>query len=147
VGVVFYFLDKDLKVRNLLVGMKRVRGAKTGENIAEAIIPIIEGMVSGARLGFFIGDNASKNRTVIRAVLAYLRSDLEDPDFRRVRCLGYIINLTAKVFLFGKDVDAFEEDSRTKKELSKFEAVRELWRKKGLVGKFHNTVCFIRKTP
>jgi hypothetical protein len=25
--------------------------------------------------------------------------------------------------------------------------VRELWRKKGLLGKFHNTVLFIRKTP
>src|SRR5205085_9216076 len=69
VGVVFHFLDKDLKVRNLLAGMRRVRGAKTGENIAEAIIPIIEGMVSGARFGFFIGDNASENSTAIRAIL------------------------------------------------------------------------------
>jgi hypothetical protein len=39
---------------------------------------------------------------------------------------GHIINLTAKAFLFGKDADAFKEDSRIKKELSKFEAVREL---------------------
>jgi hypothetical protein len=123
VGVVFYFLNKDFKVRNLLAGIKRVRGAKIGENITETMIFIIEGMVSGARLGFFIGNNASKNGTIIRAVLAYLRLDLEDPDFRRVRYLGYIIYLTAKVFFFSKDADAFKEDSRTKKELSKFEAV------------------------
>jgi hypothetical protein len=25
--------------------------------------------------------------------------------------------------------------------------VRELWRKKGPIGKFHNTISFIRKTP
>jgi hypothetical protein len=64
-----------------------------------------------------------------------------------VRCIGYIINLAAKAYLFGKDVDAFEEESQTKKQLSKLEAVRELWRKKGPVGKFHNTVSFIRKIP
>jgi hypothetical protein len=44
-------------------------------------------------------------------------------------------------------VDTFEEESETKKKLSKLEAVRELWRKKGLIEKFHNTVSFIRKTP
>jgi hypothetical protein len=49
--------------------------------------------------------------------------------------------------LFGKDADAFEEESQSKKQLDKLKAVRELWRKKGPLGKFHNTVLFIRKTP
>jgi len=124
--MVFHFVDKDLKVQNLLAGMKRVKGAKTGENITEAMIPIIEGMISDKQLRFFIGDNATENGTAIRAILAHLCSHLKDPDSRRVRCLGHIINLTAKAFLFGHDADAFEEDSRTKKKLSKFEAIREL---------------------
>jgi len=51
---------------------------------------------------------------------------LEDPDSKYIRYLDYIINLIAKVFLFSKDADTFKEDSRIKKELSKFEAVREL---------------------
>jgi hypothetical protein len=145
--MVFHFVDKDLKVQNLLIGMKRVKGAKTGKNITEAMIPIIEGMISNKQLGFFIGDNAAENSIVIRAILAHLCSYLKDPDSRCIRCLGYIINLIAKAFLFGHDADAFEEDSRIKKELSKFEAVRELWRKKGPVGKFYNTIIFIRKNP
>lgn len=147
VGVVFHFLDKDLKVRSLLAGMKRVRGAHTGENIAEAVIPIIKEMVSIDRLGFFMGDNASENGTAIRAIITHLCPNEKDPNSRRVRCLGHIINLAAKAFLFGKDADAFEEESQTKKERARFEAVRELWRKKGPVGKFHNTVSFIRKNP
>jgi hypothetical protein len=40
-GVVFYFLDKDLKVRSLLADIQRVKGAHSGENITEAVIPII----------------------------------------------------------------------------------------------------------
>jgi hypothetical protein len=147
VDVIFYFLDKDLKIQNLLAEIKRVRGVKTGENITKAVIPIIEGIVSGKRLGFFIENNASKNSIIIRAILTHLYLDLKDPDSRRVRYLGYIINLNAKAFLFSKNADAFKEDSRIKKELSKFEAVRELWRKKGPVGKFHNTIYFIRKNP
>jgi hypothetical protein len=37
--------------------------------------------------------------------------------------------------------------NRLKKEQQDFEAVRKLWRRKGPLGKFHNTVLFIRKTP
>jgi hypothetical protein len=147
VGVVFHFLNQDLKVRSLLAGVRRVKGSHSGENIAEAIIFIFKEMISIERLGFFISDNVSPNNTAIRAILAYLRPNLKDPDSRRVRCLGHIINLAAKAFLFKKDADAFKEEFQVKKQLSKLEAVRELWRKKGPLGKFYNTVTFIRKTP
>jgi hypothetical protein len=51
----------------------------------------------------------------MRAILVYLLLKLEDPDFGYMRCLDYIINLAAKVFLFKKDVDAFKEESEFKK--------------------------------
>jgi hypothetical protein len=127
--------------------MKRINGAHSGENMAEAIIPIILAMGVKDQLGFFVKDNAGTNDTAIRCILTDLRPDIKDPDSRRVRYLGHIINLAAKAFLFGKDADAFKEESYTKKELSKLKAVRELWRKKGPLRKFHNTICFIRKTP
>jgi hypothetical protein len=111
VGVVFHFLDKDLKVRSLLADMKRIRGAYTGENITKAVIPIIEIMISLNQLEFFVKNNAGSNNTAIRAILAHLLPDFKDLDFRRVRCLGYIINLAIKVFLFRKYADAFEEES------------------------------------
>jgi hypothetical protein len=147
IRVVFYYLSKDLKVYSILVGMRRLKGAYTDENIAEVVIPIIKAIGVIGQLRFFIGDNAGPNDIVIRAILSQLRPDIKDSDSRRVRCLGHIINLAVKVFLFGKDADAFEEEFYIKKELSKLEAVRELWRKKGPLGKFYNTVSFIRKMP
>ena len=147
VGVVFHYLSDDLKVCNLLAGMRQIKGSHSGKNIVEAVIPIIQAMSVIDRLGFFIGDNASTNDTAIRAILNQLRPDIEESDSRRVRCFGHIINLAAKAFLFGKDADAFEEESQVKKELTKLELVRDLWRKKGPLGKLHNTVSFIRKTP
>jgi hypothetical protein len=146
-GVVFHFLDKDLKVRNLLAGIRRIKGPHSGENIAEIIIPILKAIVSSNRIKYFIGDNNSRNDTVIRALLAYLRPNIKDPNSRCLRCSGHIINLAVKAFLFGKNADTFEEDSQNKKQLGKLKAIRELQRKKEPLGKFHNTVLFIRKTP
>ena len=77
VGVVFHYLSDDLKVRNLLAGMRRIEGSHTGENIAEGIIPVIQAMGVVDRLWLFIGDNASTNDTAIRAILGQLRLDIE----------------------------------------------------------------------
>jgi len=37
-----------------------------------------------------------------------VKLDIKNPETRRVRCLGHIINLAAKALLFGEDVDALE---------------------------------------
>jgi len=147
VGVVAHYLDKDLVNKSTLIGMRRVKGAHTGENIAEVMIPVLEEMGIVSRLGYFIGDNAGPNDTCWRAICRKLRPDIKEPDSRRVRCLGHILNLAAKAFLFGKDADAFESDTDSKRGNAHIEKLRELWRKKGPIGKFHNLVLHIRVTP
>ncbi|OLE52385.1 MAG: hypothetical protein AUG51_18275 [Acidobacteria bacterium 13_1_20CM_3_53_8] len=64
-----------------------------------------------------------------------------------MRCLGHIINLAAKAFLFGKDSEAFEIESDAAHVLSHLEKLRELWLRKGPLGKLHNTLIFIMRTP
>ena len=114
-GVIFYYLDQDLKVRSLLAGIRCVKEYYTGENIAEVIIPVLQIMISSDRIEYFVRDNNGYIDTAIRIILAQLRPDLKDPDFKRVRYLGHIINLAAKAFLFGKDADVFKEESQSKK--------------------------------
>jgi hypothetical protein len=82
------FLDKNLKVQSHLIGMRRVYGAHSGENIAEAMIPVLQDFDIAPRLGYFIGDNHGSNDTCLRAICRKLRPDIKDPDARRVRCLG-----------------------------------------------------------
>jgi len=52
VGVIVHYLDKDLVNRSYLIGMRRNSGAHTGENIAEAVMPVLleMGIPSKARL-------------------------------------------------------------------------------------------------
>ena len=125
VGVVVHYLDKDLVNRSYLIGMRRISGAHTGENIAEAVMPILSEMGILPKLGYFIADNDGRNNTCIRAILRKHRPDIKDPDSRRVRYLGYIINLAAKAFLFGKNADAFEDSTDTTRKNGHLEALRE----------------------
>lgn len=62
-------------------------------------------------LGYFISNNNFTNDVAIRCIFTELYKDIENSDSRRVRCLGYIINLAGKAFLFRKDADAFEVET------------------------------------
>ena len=66
---------------------------------------------------------------------------------RRLRCLGHVINLAAKAFLYGKEFDAFEKNIDTVKEHSEILKELQLWRKRGPVGKLHNIIIFICRSP
>ena len=52
VGIVLHYLDRNLKVQSVLIGMRRVQGAHSEKNIAEAMIPVLEEFeASGIILG------------------------------------------------------------------------------------------------
>jgi hypothetical protein len=147
VGIVAHWLDEDLKKQDALIGLRRVRGSHSGENIAEAVIPLLQMYELGPKLGYFVGDNIGSNDTGIRCILQVLRPDIQDLDSRRVRCIGHIINLAARAFLFGQDVDSLEEENLTKEQVSQLLAVRKDWLTNGPYGKLHKTINFIRDTP
>ena len=55
-----------------------------------------------------------------------LRPDIKEPDGRRVRYLRYILNLTAKAFLFSKDTGVFKENINYKRNNAYIKKLREL---------------------
>jgi hypothetical protein len=62
----------------------------------------------------------------------------------RIRCMGHIINLSAQSFLFVNQTDALEDsDSDSSITLSDMEKYRRL----GPLGKLHNFVVHIGRTP
>ena len=98
------------------------------------------------KLGYFCTDNATVNDLAIKIILQRLRPDIRCPQKRRVRCLGHIINLAAKAFLFGNDPASLEAEASNADELTYLEAQLHFWRRKGSKGKLHNLVYFIRRT-
>ena len=146
-----HFVGGNIRNTTVLLGLKRMKGPHGGENIAEVIIPVLEEYEVTSRLGVFMADNAESNDTAISAILTQLRPELAIAP-RRARCLGHIINLAAKAFLFGSDTEAFDEIVEQVTDDTPFDskAMRDAqaaWRRKGAVGKFHNIVIFIRSSP
>src|ERR1700722_4407404 len=73
--------------------------------------------------------------------------DIDDEvEHRRLRCLGHIINLAAKSFFFSANSDIFEKEI-DRAQLEEEQVERNLWRKRGPVGKLHNVVQYIRDSP
>jgi len=132
-----------------LIAVRQLRGPHTGENQAEVIIKVLEDYKLDKHIGYFITDNALNNDTAIQFVLEHFFPYMPEKRrlARRLRCLGHVINLAAKAFLFGQEYDAFEKDIESVKEHSELLKELKLWRKRGPVGKLHNIVTYICRSP
>lgn len=103
------------------------------------------------RLGVYFGDKLDSNDMAWRATLSVLYLD-RDPRASRSRCLGHIINLTAKAFIFGKNVAALDAvvdaiADATPPDSPAMRAAQNEWRMRGALGKIYNIVVFIRRSP
>ena len=150
-GVAAHFIGHQGHVQTVLLALRRMMGAHGGEQIAEIIIEVILEFGFRKRLGVYVGDNAESNDTAWKTVLSVLHPD-RDPRASRSRCLGHIINLAAKAFIFGKNVAAFEAvvdavNDATPQDSPAMRATQNEWRKRGALGKLHNVVVFIRVSP
>jgi hypothetical protein len=148
IGVVAHYLSKDLESRTRLIAMRSIEGPHTGANQAQVIAEVIEDYEIRDQLGYFVTDNAGNNDTAIDSLCDSLGLEAES---RRLRCLGHIINLAVKAFLYGKNAESFKVEM-SDLDLKKLEQKHYLelltaWRKKGPVGKLHNIVIWIRRTP
>ncbi|KAG6996265.1 hypothetical protein FOFC_07962 [Fusarium oxysporum] len=65
---------------------------------------------------------------------------------RRIRCVGHILNLSAKAFLEGDSSDTFDSHIAEKDQKNERELLCE-WRKRGTLGKLYNLVHWIRRSP
>lgn len=152
-SVVIYYVDSSGKRHTRLLAMERIFGSHSGENQAAILLQVFHrfGICDSTRLGFFVADNASNCDTAIRAAFRSLypsrtaaqRAALEE--IYRCRCIGHILNLAAKAFLVGTDTSILDRYDPASPDVD-LEVVQE-WRKRGPVGKLHNIVYWIRRSP
>lgn len=71
---------------------------------------MIEEYELGHKVGWFVTDNASNNNICCDAVTKHFFPHFTERQrkARRLRCLGHVLNLAAKAFLYGKDVDTLD---------------------------------------
>lgn len=147
-GVCAHFIiEREGKTvsQSTLLALRRMHGDHSGENIAKVLREVLIEFEIVDKVGVFIADNASNNDTAIKELL-----QTKDISNRRARCLGHILNLAAKSFIFGKDPDLFlkqvvhEGDIMTAEQVANAQVA---WRTKGALGKLHNLIIYIRSSP
>ena len=115
--------------------MVQLQGSHSGEAQATKILSIIRDFEIQL-VGHFQSNNTSSNDTCIAAILTHIepilatsRSLAQEKKRRRIRCIGHIVNLTAKAFLEASNKEWKEGDTHTP------------------VGKLHHIVHHIRRSP
>lgn len=145
VGIVAHFIDTSGKIWNFQLGFPPHHDCHSGRNIAETVGAIIGWWHLEKFIGYFTTDNASNNDTCME----WLGLEFGfDGVKRRVRCVGHIINLVAKAVMIGssnKDLEVFEQEMELEAKEERQQLL--LWRKRGPVGKLHNIVVFICRSP
>jgi hypothetical protein len=131
--------DNEGRHKTALLGLPRLRGSHSGENIAGCLASVIKKYEIEHKLGCFMMDNAKDNDTCMKELAKSLPIDTQR---QRLRCAGHIIHLVVKALLFGKGVNKFQRELLGCNDKVAF----DLWRKKGCIGKVHNTVTYINRS-
>ena len=139
VGIVGHFVDNNGEKRDALLGLPRLVGANSGESIAPHVKEVINQYEIGAKLGYFMLDNAESNDTCLEMLAQWFPMDVGKP---RLSCIGHIINLVVRAVIFGSNVSRFEAELRGATDEFSF----DIWAKKGAIGRLHNLATYIRRT-
>lgn len=136
-GTVAHFLRPDYTNDSILLSLRRLQGTHSGENMADIILET-QHEFEITELGYYVTDNHPANDLAVGKILSE-NAIPEKVEQRRLRCLGHIVNLAAKAFLFGKDTEAFEAE-----DYEELAAAYKLWQIAGPVGQVHFIFTFIR---
>lgn len=135
-------MDAKKELRTIVLTVRNIHEDHSGKNQAKVIILVIDKYALKKKLGYFITNNTSSNNIYIAEIIDLIWPDL-DLEKRRHWCMGYIINLIAKVFIYGNKLETFKADIAITKNINDLEAAMKLWRKQDAIGKLHNLIWFI----
>ncbi|KAJ6436050.1 hypothetical protein O9K51_11425 [Purpureocillium lavendulum] len=168
------WVDEGYSPRKALLGLPNLRRSHAGAAMAPYLMRIIRRYSLAHRIGYFTGDNDTKNDTCLRQLAVDLSQEYGisfDPVSSRTRCAGHIINLSLQAFLFATSEEALqaamEQAQDEASDVTVADALHDQvhsstrqtthgkrkkrndtagWRSIGPLGKLHNIAVFIRNS-
>jgi hypothetical protein len=156
IAIFVHYANRDGALYHDLLAIPHIHGSHSGENQALYLTKVAKEYGIEDSLGYFQCDNVDSNSLAVKFTLGALQIGLSDQELeelalqRRLRCFGHVLNLAAQAFILGKSTHlnrAFDDDFIGQLSLEEEEALLAGWRKQGPVGKLHNVVHFIRRSP
>lgn len=139
-GIICFFWDKNNKPCKLAIGIPELEARHLGTHIAHKVCQVLNQFGIQGKLGYFTLDNAGNCDTAMDVIGMRYSFDGRK---RCTRCFGHILNLSAKMLLFGGDINSFELELEGMPAFSDDQF--KLWQKRGPVGKLHNLVVEINR--
>jgi hypothetical protein len=154
-AVVAHYLDKRYQPKTVLLSLRNTYWSHNAEELKHRLFETLKDFKISNKVGFFMADNASNNDKALQLLATVI--DIK-PVQNRLRCTAHIINLVCKAILYGVDADCFEhgfDGELGTSTVSKFEDLLrsrdeeihlKAWRRKGPLGKLHNSTFHARRT-
>ncbi|KFY06907.1 hypothetical protein V491_08569, partial [Pseudogymnoascus sp. VKM F-3775] len=148
-GIIAHYFAEDGQLRESVLALRELEGRHTGANQSQLILKVIDEFGIASKVGYFIMDNAENNDTMIQSLSAALEERYIPYNAKqyRLHCNGHIINLTAQAFLFSTEDKALLEINNLSSSYIPTQLEMETWRRKGPLGKLHNIVVYIQRSP
>jgi len=156
-AIILHYTSTQQKPRSTLLAMIRVRGSHSGENLSSYINTVIQEWGISQQIGYFVTDNADSNDTCIMSLVGSLFPLLSTQERfqlkleKRLRCIGHIINIVAKAFIEADEKQLLKslavEQMQIHCSLEEEAKLLKQWRRRGPIGKLHNIVHHIRRSP
>jgi hypothetical protein len=104
------FVDADGNYQKALLDLCELPQGHSGTEVAPIVLEVLEDFEITERLGYITTDNHGANDTLCRALSEALSKQLKNwqPSERRLRYIGYIINIAVQAFFFAKNKEAIE---------------------------------------
>lgn len=151
------FVDARNRFRNVLIALRPVHG-HGGVSQWETLRPVLEDYGIIKHIGTLIGDNSSTNDVLCQTMAHHLGLEHQinwNQTFQRIRCMGHVLNLVVKAFLFTDDseeqmMESYDREDGSGQPLDykgQKERANSIRAKMGVMGKVHNLVIHIRASP
>ncbi len=122
-AVVAHFTSEKLRLITATLAVVKVEGEHSGANLARIVERVVDDFGIRPKLGYFVMDNATSNDQLVQTIARSINNENTglpwNPEQRRLRCNGHVINLVIQAFLFGAeqpDHDKFNEDEAPSEE-------------------------------
>ena len=99
-GINAQFVDKNFRLRKVLLGLPHLNGRHTGKALAEEVSKVLSFWELNDKIGFFTLDNATNNDTAMEAIGHSF--DFNGTE-RRLRCAPHCINRVVRAMLYGNE--------------------------------------------
>ena len=100
-AIVGYWITDDWELKEILLGFEQIRGAHTGENLADLVGDVLKRYRIESRLLGFTSDSASNNGTLAMALsdaLDQLSIDW-NCDHNHIQCMAHVVQLILGAFM------------------------------------------------